>query len=125
MSHFTYIKTQFQNIIYLEKALQKLNLTKIKHERIKNSLNSIDLVIPQSNGYDIKFIWNNHEYELMTDISFWSQSQSIETFIDNVGQQYACELIIGESQKMDFQPVDDQQEINGSTTLVLQRWNNL
>jgi hypothetical protein len=118
------IKTQFQNVVYLEKALDKLNATKIKPERVKNSLNSIDLVIPQSNGYDIKFIWNNQEYELVTDLSFWKQPQSIEMFIDKVGQHYACELIIGESKKMDFQPIPDQQNIDGSIILALQRWNN-
>jgi len=33
MSHFTSIKTRFQNLIYLEKALSKLE---IAHEKQKN-----------------------------------------------------------------------------------------
>jgi len=34
MSHFTYIKTRFQNLFYLEKALSKLN---INHEKQKKN----------------------------------------------------------------------------------------
>jgi hypothetical protein len=35
MSHFTHIKTRFQNLFYLEKALNKLN---INHEKQKKLL---------------------------------------------------------------------------------------
>lgn len=124
MSHFTYVKTHFQNLIYLEKVLNKLNLTKLKPQQRKNASFGIDLVIPQENGYDISFIWNGQIYELVTDLSFWEQAQPVEIFIDKVAQQYACELVIGESQKMGFQAVNDKQNINGSTTLSLQRWNS-
>jgi hypothetical protein len=33
-------------------------------------------------------------------MSFWEQPYPIESFIDKVAQQYAGEVIIGESQKM-------------------------
>ena len=49
-------------------------------------------------------------------------SQS-KIFIDKIGQQYAGEVIIGESQKMGFQPIKYQQNTDGSNTLVLERWN--
>jgi hypothetical protein len=32
MSHFTHIKTRFQNLFYLEKALNKLNITHKEQE---------------------------------------------------------------------------------------------
>jgi hypothetical protein len=127
MSHFTHIKTRFQNLSYLEKALNRLN---IAYKEIKNTVNDLNsennnghLIIPQSNGYDIEFAWNGEEYELIVDMSFWAQSSPIENFVDKIAQQYAGEVIIGESQKTGFQPIKYQQNVDGSNTLVLERWN--
>ena len=126
MSHFTHIKTRFQNLFYLEKALNKLNITYKKQRKTIDDSKSYNtnLVISQSNGYDIEFVWNRQEYELVADMSFWEQSSPIESFIDTISQQYAGEVIIGESQKIGFQPVKYQQNSDGSNTLVLERWNS-
>ena len=125
MSHFTHIKTRFQNLFYLEKALNKLNINYEKQRKMIASSNSYqtNLVIPQSNNYDIVFSWNEQEYELIADLAFWKQSSPVQTFIDKVSQQYAGQVIIGESQKIGFQPVKYQQNNDGSQTLVLERWN--
>ena len=126
MSHFTYIKTRFQNLFYLEKALNRLNITHKQQQTNKNSeanLYHTNLVISQSNGYDIEFAWNGQEYELVADMSFWEQPYPIENFIDKISQQYAGEVIIGESQKIGFQPIQYKQNSDGSNTLVLERWN--
>ena len=124
MSHFTHMKTRFQNLFYLEKALNRLNIV-YKEKNINNSnLSNVNLVVPQSNGYDIEFSWNGQEYEFVVDMSFWEQSYPIESFIDKISQQYAGEVIIGESQKIGFQPIKYQQNGDGSNTLVLERWNN-
>jgi hypothetical protein len=128
MSHFTHIKTRFQNLFYLGKALNRLDITHTEQE--KNTINldsnsyNVNLVIPQSNGYDIEFTWNGQEYELVVDMSFWEQAYPIESFIDKIAQQYAGEVIIGESQKTGFQPIKYQQNADGSNTLVLERWNS-
>lgn len=122
MSHFTTMKTSFQNLVYLEKALNKLQ---ISHQK-QNSTNQsafANLIINQSNGYDIEFAWNGNEYELIVDMSFWEQSCPVESFIDKVAQQYAGEVIVGESQKLGFQPIKYQQNEDGSNTVVLERWN--
>ena len=126
MSHFTHMKTRFQNLFYLEKAISRLNITYRQQEQIvpSSNISSIDLIIPQSNGYDIKFCWNEQEYELVVDMSFWEQSYPVETFIDRIAQQYAGEVVIGESQKIGFQPIKYQQNSDGSNTLVLERWNS-
>ena len=128
MSHFTHMKTRFQNLFYLEKALNRLNIVHKEQEKttIASDLNSFNgnLVIPQSNGYDIEFAWNGQEYELVVDMSFWEQPYPIESFIDKIAQQYAGEVIIGESQKIGFQPIKYQQNADGSNTLVLERWSN-
>ena len=126
MSHFTNMKTRFQNLFYLEKALSRLN---IQYEKQKKDLNisnselySTNLVIAQPNGYDINFCWNGQEYELIVDRDFWQQSCSINTFVDQIAQKYAGEVIIGESQKIGFQPVNYKQNIDNSNTLILQRY---
>lgn len=126
MSHFTHMKTRFQNLFYLGKALNRLNIAhEEKNVSDSNSeLSNINLVIPQSNGYDIEFTWNGQEYELVVDMSYWEQPYPIESFIDKVSQQYAGEVIIGESQKTGFQPIRYQQNADGSNTLILERWNN-
>lgn len=131
MSHFTNIKTKFQNLSYLKKALNRLNIDYAQQQSeeqnytIKSSTNSntTSLVISQSNGYDIEFCWNGQEYELIADLSYWKQPYSIESFIDKIGQQYASEAIIIESQKIGFQPIKYQQNKDGSNTLILERWN--
>ena len=127
MSHFTHMKTCFRNLTYLEKALNRLDINYKKQEKNIVSKNSDlyiqNLVIPQSNGYDIEFAWNGKVYELVVDISFWEQPYPIESFIDKVSKQYAGEVIIGESNKMGFQPVKYQQNVDGSNTVVLERWN--
>ena len=123
MSHFTHMKTQFQNLFYLEKALTRLNINYNK-QSTDSDLSHTSLVIPQSNGYDVEFCWNGQEYELVLDMSFWEQSYPVKTFIDQIAQQYAGEVIISESQKIGFQPVKYQQNSDGSNTLVLERWNN-
>ena len=127
MSHFTNIKTHFQNLFYLEKALTKLNF---KYEKKENSstINSfsnsynVNLIIPQPNNYDLEFSWNGQEYELRLDRDFWSQTCSVNSFIDKIAQKYAGEVIIGESQKIGFQPVQFAQNTDGSNTIVLQRY---
>merc|ERR1712113_931046 len=118
--------TRFQNLFYLEKALSRLNIIHKQEQVNKNSkldLFYTNLVIPQSNGYNIEFTWNNQEYELVADISFWEQPYPIENFIDKISQEYAGEVIIGESQKIGFQPIQYKQNSDGSNTLILERWN--
>lgn len=124
MSHFTHMKTCFQNLLYLEKALNRLTIGYHQKTSLKEDGSYINLTIPQSNNIDIEFSWNGDEYELIFDMSFWDQPYSVNTFIDRVAQQYAGEVIIGESQKIGFQPIKYQQNSDGSNTLVLERWNS-
>ena len=128
MSHFTHIKTRFQNLFYLEKALKRLDVTYKQEKKIIANSDSksynVDLIIPQSNNYDIKFSWNSSEYELVADMSFWKQPYPVESFIDKVSQQYAGEVIIEEGQKIGFQPIKYKENNDGSNTLVLERWNS-
>lgn len=128
MSHFTTMKTRFQNLFYLEKALTRLNINHNKEKTSRSNsnteLNKINLIIPQKNGYDIEFCWNGQEYELVVDMSYWIQDYPIETFIDKIAQQYASEVIVNESKKLGFNAIKYQQNQDGSNTVILERWDN-
>lgn len=120
MSHFTYMKTSFQHSAYLEKALNRLNIV---YTQQKDAANNLNLIIPQSNGYNIKFDWNSQEYELIADISFWEQPYPVESFLEKVAQQYASETINDEGQKAGFETIKYEENSNGPNLLILERWN--
>ena len=127
MSHFTNLKTSFKNLIHLENALTKLEIPYKRQKKVIESNNpqryNINLVIPQSNNYDIAFNWNGEEYELVLDASFWIQPYPVDSFINKLSQHYANDVIITESQKIGFQPIKSKQHVDGSNTITLQRWN--
>jgi len=127
MSHFTNLKTSFKNLLHLENALKKLEIPYKREKKLIEGNNSkiynVNLVIPQSNNYDITFNWNGEEYELVLDASFWIQPYPIESFINKLSQHYANDVIITESQKIGFQPIKSKQHVDGSNTITLQRWN--
>ena len=127
MSHFTNLKTSFKNLLHLENALNKLEIPYKREKKVIEGNNSklynVNLVIPQSNNYDITFNWNGEEYELVLDASFWIQPYPVESFINKLSQHYANNVIITESQKIGFQPVKSKQHVDGSNTITLQRWN--
>ena len=127
MSHFTNLKTSFKNLLHLENALNKLEILYKREKKVIEGNNSklynVNLVIPQSNNYDITFNWNGEEYELVLDASFWIQPYPVESFINKLSQHYANDVIITESQKIGFQPIKSKQHVDGSNTITLQRWN--
>ena len=127
MSHFTNLKTSFKNLLHLESALNKLEIPYKREKKITDKNNpklyNVNLVIPQSNNYDITFNWNGEEYELVLDASFWIQPYPVESFINKLSQHYANNVIITESQKIGFQPIKSKHHVDGSNTITLQRWN--
>ena len=127
MSHFTNLKTSFKNLLHLENALNKLEIPYKREKKViegnYSKLYNVNLVIPQSNNYDITFNWNGEEYELVLDASFWIQPYPVESFINKLAQHYANDVIVTESQKIGFQPIKSKQHVDGSNTITLQRWN--
>ena len=128
MSHFTHIETRFQNLFYLEKALNKLDIDYTRTKKITNVHNSkshdvdINLQISQSNGYDIEFSWNGQEYELVADTSFWQQPWSMDLFLDKVNQMYASELLNKELTNLGFTTVSYVKNEQGAIDLVADKW---
>ena len=127
MSHFTQVKTSFKNLEYLKRSLKELNLnyqTNSSTVRDYNSeLKNVDLIIPQSNGYNIGFNFDGNEYILISDLSFWDQKWSVEGFLNKLSQVYAHQTILAESAKQGFNNVKEINNVDGSISLTLERWN--
>lgn len=120
MSHFTNIQTSFQNLFYLEKALDKLEIPNFKNNQL---IETNCLILPQGKNNNITFNWNGEAFALNVDSHYWNQKYSINHFLARVTQEYATETIIGESQKQNFKPVEIKEYDDGSRTISLQRWN--
>lgn len=127
MSHFTKIKTKLYNLETLKRSLSDLNIEwEINTQGArgyKNNIHDAELVIKQDNNYDIGFKWNGTEYELVTDLMFWSQDYSVDKFLNRVNQRYAYNSIIKVSEKEGFQFTQTETSEDGSIKLVLRRFN--
>lgn len=127
MSHFTKIKTKLYNLEILEKSLHDLAIeTEFEGNKIRgynNQTHDAELVIKQSNNHDIGFVWNGSEYELVTDLMFWSQPYSIDKFLNQVNQRYAYNSIVQMSEREGFQLAQSENPQNGSVRLLLRKFN--
>jgi hypothetical protein len=120
MSHFTNIQTCFQNLLYLEKALDKLEIPNFKANELTETKS---LILPQGENKNISFNWDGEAFALNVDADYWNQKYSVNHFLAKITQEYATEAIVGESQKQGFKPVEIKQNDDGSRTISLQRWN--
>lgn len=127
MSHFTKIKTKLYNLETLKKSLSDLNIDwTVQTNNVRgyqNTTHEAELVIQQDNKHDIGFKWNGTEYELVTDLMFWSQDISVDKFLNRVNQRYAYNSIIGVSEKEGFNFTQTETSEDGSIRLVLRRFN--
>jgi hypothetical protein len=126
MSHFTKIKTKLYNLETLKKSLSDLNIDwTVQTNNIRgyqNTTHEAELVIQQENKHDIGFKWNGVEYELVTDLMFWSQDISVDRFLNRINQRYAYNSIIGVSEKEGFNFSQTETAEDGSIRLVLRRF---
>ena len=126
MSHFSTIHTSLRHRSALEAALTRLNYAyRVGSQPVRGyrgQTQIADLVIPQENGYDIGFVWDGQQYNLVTDLQYWQQPLSVEGFVKQLHQQYAYEVVVAQTQKQGFQVSESQQLPDGSLRLVVQRW---
>ncbi|MGE5657296.1 MAG: DUF1257 domain-containing protein [Actinomycetota bacterium] len=126
MSHFSQIKTQIRNLTSLQAALTDLGIDwKSGPKEVRGYQGktcSAEVVVEQSNGYDLGFTWNGAEYELVADLQFWQQAWSVDRFLNQVTQRYAYHTVVNETAKQGFQVAEQQQNQDGSIRLVVQRW---
>ena len=126
MSHFSQIKTQIRNLTSLQAALTDLGIAWKSGPRevrgYQGQTHTAEIVIEQDNGYDIGFVWNNQDYELIADLQFWRQDWSVEGFLRKITQRYAYNTVVSETTQKGFQVAEQQNQADGSIRLVLQRW---
>lgn len=126
MSHFSQIKTKIRDLDALEAALTDLGIDSKRGEMqvkgYQGQTQAASVIITQDNGYDVGFQWNGESYQLVSDLQYWQQPWSVETFIDKVTQRYAYQTILAESTQKGFQVVEQARAEDGSVRLVLQRW---
>jgi hypothetical protein len=126
MSHFSKIKTTLKDLTLLKKALTDLSIswgTEVKQLKgYKKQTTCANLVISQTNSYDIGFNWNGFEYQLVADLQFWQQPWSVELFLDKVTQRYAYHFIVDATEKQGFKTIEEVNLEDASIHLTLQRW---
>jgi len=120
MSHLTNVETCFQNLSYLERALEKLKIPNFKSNQLTENNG---LVLDQGKTNNASFNWNGEFFALNVDSDYWNQKYSINHFLARVTKEYATEAIVGESQKHGFKTVEIIEHEDGSRTVSLERWN--
>ena len=120
------IKTKLYNLETLKKSLSDLNVAwTVQATSVRgyqNATHEAELIIQQNNNHDIGFKWNGTEYELVTDLMFWSQETSVDKFLNRINQRYAYNSIIGVSEKEGFNFTQTETSEDGSIRLVLRRF---
>jgi hypothetical protein len=126
MSHFSNIKTQIRNLDTLKKTLSQLGIDWQAGPRpvrgYQGQTVTAEVVIPQSNNYDLGFCWNGQEYELVSDLQYWQQPLSVAGFLQKITQGYALETVLTESAQQGFQVAEQHTQPDGSVRLLVQRW---
>ena len=126
MSHFSNIKTKIRNLTALKTSLTNLGIDwKEGPQAVRGYQGqtlTAEIVVEQTNNYDIGFSWNGQEYELVADLQYWQQPLTVEGFLKQVTQGYALETILQESAKQGFQVAEQTNHQDGSIRVVVQRW---
>lgn len=128
MSHFTKIQTKLYNLDVLKKTLSSLNLewydSGSNVQGYKGQAQEAEIVIKQSNNYDIGFKWNGNEYELVADLMFWDQPYSVDKFLNQVNQRYAYQTIVEVHNEGNFNFIQAKNERTDAIHLQLTRYVN-
>jgi hypothetical protein len=125
MSHFSKIKTKIYNLDILKKSLSDLDITYVNQAKeirgYQGSTHKVDLIILGQDKYDVGFKWNGTEYELVTDLMFWSQSTSVESFLNTIHQRYAYNTIMKVTENDGFNFTQSETGEDGAIRLLLTR----
>jgi hypothetical protein len=126
MSHFTTIKTKLYDHIILKETLSSLNLPwssgtqEIKG--YKGQVHPAEILIKQSNNYDIGFKWDGKRYNMVADLMFWDQAVSYEKFLNQINQRYAYHSITQILNKSNYEFVQSTHSENGSIRVTLRKY---
>ncbi|MEI6830240.1 MAG: DUF1257 domain-containing protein [Synechococcaceae cyanobacterium ELA445] len=128
MSHFSTVKTELRDRQALVEALRDLGHVPSEGQRpvrgYRGQTVLADLTLPQNEGGDIGFRWNeaSGSFELVTDLELWKQQVPVERFLAQLTQRYALRSILAASSREGFQVSEQTQLQDGSIELVVTRW---
>ena len=120
MSHFSQIKTSIRDLLTLKAVLSQLNIS--WKEDNWHSSKVVKIALEQPNGVVMFFNFNGQEYEFMTDISFWQQTYSVESFVSKINQTYTSRLLNDELSNLGFSAIQCVKTEKGALDLVVERW---
>ncbi len=116
MSHFTKIKTKLVKEEFLVQALKDLGhqpkTGNVKIKGYQGQMTDVDVMIPTKNaGYDIGFVKNGNEYELVAD---WYGIKDInaDKFVDSLSQRYSYNAVVSNMEEKGFDVVEEETEDN-------------
>jgi hypothetical protein len=108
MSHFSQIRTKIRNLSSLQSALTDLGVDwkqgPAPVHGYQGTTETAEVVIEQSNGFDIGFRLNpeTKEYELVADLQYWQQPLSVDGFINQLSQRYAFHTVLEATSRKGF-----------------------
>jgi hypothetical protein len=128
MSHFSTVRTELRDRQALIEALADLGHPPLEGSQpvrgYRGQTVVADLAVPQAEGADIGFRWNesNGSYELVTDLDLWKQPVPVERFLARLTQRYALRTILAASAAEGFQVAEQSEQLDGTIELVVTRW---
>ena len=128
MSHFSTVRTELRNRQALIEALVDLGHPPLEGSQpvrgYRGQTVIADLAVPQQQGADIGFRWNDAigSYELVADLDLWRQPIPVERFLARLTQRYALRTILAASAEEGFQVSEQTSQLDGSIELVVSRW---
>ena len=128
-SHFSTIQTSFTDKDILFQTLKELDYQVINN--VENiAINSYDnentipeIIIKQSNGYDIGFKLDGKDYQLVSDLQFWNLPIPVSAFLEKITQKYALNSVLYTAKENDY--VTDKVEVdptNGTIEVEISRY---
>ena len=96
MSHFSKVKTKIVSLLHLKRALAEMNCQveegKVKIRGYLGRRMKVDLKIRTAEGYDIGFVQNGDNYEVVAD---WEMVKSYtqESFVGELTRRYATNVV--------------------------------
>lgn len=130
MSHFSTVRTELRDRQALIEALADLGHPPLEGSQpvrgYRGQTVMADLKVPQAEGADIGFRWNeaNGSYELVTDLELWKQPVPVERFLARLSQRYALRTILTATAEEGFQVAEQTNQLDGSIELVVTRWDS-
>jgi len=128
MSHFSKLQTELRDKKTLVNSLQSLGHQVVVEEAAtvrgyKGLTTEADIVLRQDNGHDIGFVKTEAKsFELVTDLAYWDQTTSPETFLEKLGVEYALTTIKQSAGDGGYAVEQQKNTQDGSINVVLTRW---